>query len=250
MYEMSLTKEAALLGGTAIYGFVSKGIEAKVKPITIEEIRALNKDDVNFIDRQVFKEFNYSSAAFSDVLVYLLAVAPGAFIFSDELKKDKYSIPVMYIETLGLAALATSLPKGLVTRMRPYAYDSLYMWQNNLSSADTKKSFFSGHSTVAFASAVFTAKVFSDLYPNSKFTPYVIGASLLAAGTVAYLRMDSGMHFPTDVILGAALGSIIGYAIPELHRVGRSNEALIIQHDASLGGNYRGFVVGYSWVVR
>ena len=34
-----------------------------------------------------------------------------------------------------------------------------------------------------------------------------------------YLRRDSGHHFRTDVITGYCVGALIGYFVPELHRV-------------------------------
>ncbi len=42
----------------------------------------------------------------------------------------------------------------------------------------------------------------------------------MSASFVAYLRVISGMHFLTDVITGAVIGSLIGHIIPEIHRSG------------------------------
>ena len=38
---------------------------------------------------------------------------------------------------------------------------------------------------------------------------------------VGSLRVAAGMHFPTDVLAGAAVGAALGIAIPDLHRVKR-----------------------------
>ncbi|MCE2497035.1 MAG: hypothetical protein J4F31_10740 [Flavobacteriales bacterium] len=35
------------------------------------------------------------------------------------------------------------------------------------------------------------------------------------------MRVESGQHFPTDVIAGAALGTAIGWALSALHREAR-----------------------------
>ena len=40
-----------------------------------------------------------------------------------------------------------------------------------------------------------------------------------AAAGVGYMRYESGRHFPTDIIVGAAVGSALGWGIPALHRV-------------------------------
>jgi membrane-associated phospholipid phosphatase len=60
-------------------------------------------------------------------------------------------------------------------------------------------SFPSGHSTTAFA----TATALTLEYPKW----YVIVPSYAYAGTVAYSRMHLGVHYPSDVLTGALIGS-------------------------------------------
>jgi membrane-associated phospholipid phosphatase len=60
-------------------------------------------------------------------------------------------------------------------------------------------SFPSGHTSDAFA----TATALSLAYPRW----YVIAPSFLWAGTVAWSRMDLGVHYPSDVVAGALVGS-------------------------------------------
>jgi Membrane-associated phospholipid phosphatase len=64
-------------------------------------------------------------------------------------------------------------------------------------------SFPSGHTSSAFA----TATSVSLLYPKW----YIIAPSYLYAGTVAYSRMDLGVHYPSDVLAGALIGSGCAY---------------------------------------
>ena len=72
---------------------------------------------------------------------------------------------------------------------------------------------------MAFASAVFLSTVHDAYHPGSASSPYIWAGSLLAAAAVGVMRIESGEHFPTDVIAGAAVGSAIGYLIPRVHRV-------------------------------
>ncbi|GAA4795606.1 phosphatase PAP2 family protein [Olivibacter ginsenosidimutans] len=60
-------------------------------------------------------------------------------------------------------------------------------------------SFPSGHTSASFS----TATALSRAYPKW----YVIAPSVIWAGTVGYSRMYLGVHNPSDVLAGAALGS-------------------------------------------
>ena len=80
------------------------------------------------------------------------------------------------------------------------------------------QSFWSGHTSHSFMASVFTGYVFLTRYPNSKlvYPVWLCGLSLAAAtGT---LRVMSGNHFPTDSMVSAAVGSLIGWLIPRIHK--------------------------------
>ena len=64
-------------------------------------------------------------------------------------------------------------------------------------------SFPSGHTSGAFASATSV----SLAYPKW----YIIAPSFAWAGSVAYSRMHLGVHYPSDVLAGAIIGSGSAY---------------------------------------
>ena len=68
------------------------------------------------------------------------------------------------------------------------------------------------------AISFFTANVFTT-YTNNKTAQILIwcGAAILPAA-VAFNRVNNHWHFPTDVLTGYAVGALIGYIIPELHK--------------------------------
>lgn len=107
--------------------------------------------------------------------------------------------------SIGMCAAAvfnygvTKTLKYSVDRTRPYdKYPFVY---NKLSEEDP--SFPSGHTSSAFA----LATSFSLAYPKW----YIIAPSYLWAGSVAYSRLQLGMHYPSDVIAGALVGAGCAY---------------------------------------
>ena len=60
----------------------------------------------------------------------------------------------------------------------------------------------SGHAATSFAGAV----VLSYFLPRS--APYVF----LLAAAIAFSRIYVGVHYPSDVVAGAALGAVVGFA--------------------------------------
>lgn len=68
----------------------------------------------------------------------------------------------------------------------------------------------SGHTSDAFA----TATSLSIAFPKW----YVIAPSFLWAGAVGYSRMDLGVHYPSDVLAGAIVGSGSAYLTYKLNK--------------------------------
>jgi len=81
--------------------------------------------------------------------------------------------------------------------------------------ATNRRSFPSGHTSIAFATAV----AYTTLSQRQQL-PHATRNSLLLLGGatgVGALRVLGGKHFPTDVLAGAALGSAIGWIVARLH---------------------------------
>ncbi|MCL5991234.1 MAG: phosphatase PAP2 family protein [Bacteroidetes bacterium] len=226
-YKLDWTQDGIIIGSGIGLGTVSLILDNNVKPMTIDEFNNLNRNDINGFDRFATGKYSDNISKLSDYALGTSIVSPLLFIFSDKIKNDWFTIGVMYGETMMFSGFLSYLAKGTVQRIRPYAYNTEIptVWKLN---SDAKKSFFSGHSSIAFSSAVFLSVVYSDYFPDSDYKPYVWGASLLLASGIGIMRIESGDHFPTDVIVGAIVGSASGYLIPYLHRSENKDEGVSI----------------------
>ena len=179
----------------------------------------LDKSTVNDLDRALMTRYNATLDKTATIIDIALIAAPSLTAFSGEGRIG--TTAVMYAETFALAWGAKEILKHTIERSRPYLY---YDNPPEEKKDDWEKSFPSGHTTVAFASAVFTSYTFRKYNPESPWRlPVTIGVYTLAAATAA-LRIMSGSHFLTDVLAGAALGSIIGFGVPWLHTLWQNME--------------------------
>jgi membrane-associated phospholipid phosphatase len=216
-YELNWPEETAAISIGALAGISSLYINKNITALTQEQIGHLNINDINGFDRFATSYYSPKLANISDAVVLTALASPALLLISPEVRNDWTTVGTMYAETALLTAGLSNLTKGLFKRTRPYAYNPDAPMSER-TEADARLSFFSGHTAIAFSSAVFLSKVYSDIYPDSKYIPYIWSGSLLVATSVGLLRMFSGKHFPTDVLTGAVFGSLIGWAIPELHK--------------------------------
>ena len=109
-------------------------------------------------------------------------------------------------EAVGSAALASGLGIGLFLKLkrtfkrrRPCALEP-HCWATLL--PPDQFSFPSGHTITAFAVTI----------ALGAFYPVMLIGLLFCAISVALSRIVLGMHFLTDVMAGAAIGGLLGYA--------------------------------------
>ncbi|MBI5325000.1 MAG: phosphatase PAP2 family protein [Ignavibacteriae bacterium] len=227
-YKLDWTKDGIIIGSCIGLGAVSFILDHNVKPLTIDEFNNLNKNDINGFDRFATEKYSDNISKLSDYALGTAIASPLILVLSDKIIEDWFSIGIMYGENLMFSGFLSYLAKGTTQRVRPYAYNSEIptVWKLN---SDVKKSFFSGHTSIAFSSAVFLSVVYSDYFPDSDYKLYVWGGSLLLASGIGIMRIESGNHFPTDVIVGAIVGSASGYLIPYLHRTGNKDDGMNFQ---------------------
>jgi membrane-associated phospholipid phosphatase len=116
-------------------------------------------------------------------------------------------------EAVALNGAATQIVKFAAGRERPFVH-ALPAGQKPLTAhpADNNVSFYSSHTSFAFSLAVSTATVAS--MRHYRWAPLIWAVGLAAAAMVGYLRIAADQHYFTDVLVGAAAGSAIGFAVP------------------------------------
>jgi membrane-associated phospholipid phosphatase len=217
-YHVGWGKDALIGGGSVAIAIVGATLDDSLTKPTKEEIAGLDKSTINGFDRWATNFSSKPISQISDGLVIASLATPIAMTFVDQrMRKDWFTLGVMYFETGLLATFIPSFGKGTVTRYRPYSYNPNSP-DDYLYNTETKRSFFSGHATWAFASMTFLANVYSDYYPASEWKDEVWIATMGTATGISLLRIFSGAHFPTDVLLGAAVGFGVGTLIPWLHK--------------------------------
>lgn len=99
-------------------------------------------------------------------------------------------------ETFLVSTAISTAMKYAINRPRPFV---TYPNEIEKLTSGGSPSFPSGHTSAAFA----TATSLSLAYPKW----YVITPAFLWASAVGYSRMDLGVHYPSDVLMGALVGS-------------------------------------------
>ena len=216
-YRLDWKKDAVIAGSAvALYGthlaiqFTQDRDSAKD-----HGLNRFHKSDINFVDRAMMHSYSRSLDLTGDVLLACTMAAPFALAIHQ--KKDNIITgAVMYAEALLISHSVKELAKDFVVRWRPYCYYDDTR-SRLLKDEDSGESFMSGHTATAFTSASFLSTVYAHMHPEGKGKYWVTGGSFAAAAAVGTLRILSGNHFFTDVLVGAAWGTLAGWLVPQLH---------------------------------
>ena len=164
----------------------------------INTLHKVNSWDGNFVR-------NYNKII-SRTEPYVAVGVPVAMALAAWIKNDKDLLKdAVYVGTsVAGAFVVTYGMKNLVDRQRPY---DRYPDRVHAYSHESSPSFPSGHTATAFA----LATSLSVKYPKW----YVIAPSALWACSVGVSRMNEGVHYPSDVLAGAAIGA--GCAVANIY---------------------------------
>lgn len=215
-YTLRWSTDLGLSGfglATASTGWI---LGKKINPLQPADLARLNRNDVFPINRNATFMFSGKANRASDIVLYAATAAPLLFLADKRTETSSGVIAGLYLETLTISGGLTVLTKNLSRQTRPYAYNPQVPLPLKLR-RDTRKSFFSGHTSSTAASCFFAAKVWSDYHPGSRWKPLVWTAAAGIPACTGLLRIRAGRHFFTDVLTGYAVGATIGCLIPYLH---------------------------------
>lgn len=111
---------------------------------------------------------------------------------------------VYFFVAIAASGIVAQVVKHIVGRARPklFAVDGPYSF-HGLSIQNVWASFPSGHTTSAFAAAVALG------YMRPRWRVWLLGAAVV----IGLSRVLVGAHYPSDVVGGAALGSLVSLAL-------------------------------------
>jgi membrane-associated phospholipid phosphatase len=118
---------------------------------------------------------------------------------------------LLVTEAAAAALLVNQAVKLLVGRKRPYAF---YGNDVGYAKSEDNLSFYGGHTSFAFSVVAATVTVAAMRgYPG---VGIVAGVGFGVAVGVGYLRIAADQHWWTDILVGSAVGGLVGWAIPRI----------------------------------
>jgi len=203
-------------GAFTLYNFSRISKKTSSDPTYIE---GLSKNNVNWFDRWGVHAYDEKIDNASYIPFFVSMPAPLILFVADKkMRKDFFKLTFMYAEAMTITGVLYSAGAGYTDRLRPMVYSSGTPMEKRVLS-EQKKSFFAGHVAVVATSTFFMARVIADYHPQSRFKWLYYSLASATTLTTAYLRQQAGEHFPSDIILGIAVGTVSGLLIPSLHKI-------------------------------
>jgi membrane-associated phospholipid phosphatase len=218
-----LTDSLITAGAAAIAWRGYKLVEGPLPPLRCEigPSGCRTPTDVNRVDAGVRRALVWSSPkarttanTLSYTTLWATLALPSAFLLGSDQPRQGREF-WLTVESGAITSALLQVVKRRVHRPRPYAHYCEVPCGVDLSARDSRLSFFSGHAGLAFSFATSMGTIAS--MRGYRHSGWVLGSGLALAGSTAYLRIAADRHYLTDVVVGALVGSAIGWAVPKLH---------------------------------
>jgi len=214
----SLATDATVTGAAIAFWIGSEAFKSHLAPSTCRWC------DPPGFDSSVRDGLKWNDTESANVISYVipLGVEPLAMIglqayaARDHGTPDAAWVDVLLIsEATAVAMAMNQAVKFVVGRERPFVH-ALPDDQKGQTAhpSDNNVSFYSGHSTFAFAMAASAGTIAS--MRRYRLAPSIWATGMALAAATAYLRIAADRHYASDVTVGAILGSATGIAVPRL----------------------------------
>ena len=209
--------------------------------ITTAKINSLDKNDIWPVDRIAFNQGasqRFNARNISDIAMNISIFLPALLYIDKEIRQSWFDIALLYLETQSLNSNLYTWGGPMFTdRIRPLAYyDEIPM--DEKMEKGTTDSFFSGHVSWTAGASFFMAKVISDYHPELGAKKWWLFLAALAPPMfVGYNRIRGLKHFPTDVVMGTAVGAAVGVLNPHFHKIRNGKGSVSV---APFAGEYSG----------
>ena len=214
--DISLSLTALLTTGIGTYLFSQMQIP--------DNRNRKSTSDLFFWDRKFAGRYSETADLMSDV-GSLLAVTPlaigGAALYSGNSSKEQFwTFTLMFSQALLFQHGINVAFRSMEVWPRPYIFATEGKGKKKAEEAEAEAygSFFSGHASAAFTVAVFTSEWFNETHTNPDAQRVVRALAFSLAGFESVLRVAAGKHYPTDILVGAAIGTGVSYGILEMHK--------------------------------
>jgi membrane-associated phospholipid phosphatase len=245
IYKLNYKSEIPITLG--LFGLNYYGYQVLDRKPTLDNLQivSLDKNDVWAFDRKALTQGTsqrFYSQDISDLGLNITLLLPVFLALDKGIRRDWLDILILYLETQAISSNVYVWSGPMLSkRIRPFVYYDEVPYDEKTVTGTTN-SFFSGHTSLTASASFFMAKVYSDYHPelgNKKFLFFA--AALIPPAFVGYHRFRALKHFPTDILVGTAIGAATGILTPHFHKIVKSkNENLSV---VPFVGAYSGLVV-------
>jgi membrane-associated phospholipid phosphatase len=218
VYTIRPSVDIPILAATTIwdlYGFSQISKKDGTSQATLD---GLKTSDLNWLDRWGVHPYSKSIDNLSYVPFFVAMPLPMiVFGIDNRMRKDFWKLTFLYAEAMTMTGALYTSAVHYVNRRRPLVYESSSPLETRQSS-NSRNSFFAGHVALVGTSVFFIARAYADYHPESRIKWVFYGGAAAITGLTGYWRSRAGEHFPTDIALGAAVGTLSGLLTPALHK--------------------------------
>jgi membrane-associated phospholipid phosphatase len=229
----------AIVTGSAVALYSGAGLLGRKRSEAASAARAGPMGEINSFDRKMRKlavgrrsleKRLLLDHLSSSTLMVSLFQPVGMLVAADVPHKWSRDVPVL-AEATAVTLSVNAFVKHLAHRSRPAAHFCESEHAVVPCPPDSRLSFYSGHTSSAFAAAV-AAGTIADFH-HLENRKWIWASGLTFATATGVLRVMSDQHYATDVLTGMAAGGLAGWLIPKLHKPDRTASPSVVAPPAA-----------------